>query len=150
MKICEVSDIENILMIKAEESILQEVVGFLNESIQYWIVDLASIIHISDILFFPNLIIYLKEKTVCQDGKRIPLSNQEFLVLQFLAEHPGWVRTKEEIYNSVCGDEPIGDVDNIVYCIIRGLRKKLETDPHHPKYIQTVRGAGYKFVVPGE
>ena len=102
MKICEVSDIENILMIKAEESILQEVVGFLNESIQYWIVDLASIIHISDILFFPNLIIYLKEKTVCQDGKRIPLSNQEFLVLQFLAEHPGWVRTKEEIYNSVC------------------------------------------------
>ena len=42
------------------------------------------------------------------------------------------------------------DIDNIIYCLIRNLRKKLETDPRHPEYIQTIRGVGYKFVIPEE
>lgn len=102
------------------------------------------------VLSFPNIEICLKEHKVYRSGKRIPLSNQEFLGLQFLAEHPEWVCTKEEIYDAVYGEKNVGDVDNIIYCLICSLRKKLEEDPRHPKYIQTVRGAGYKFVVPGE
>lgn len=42
------------------------------------------------------------------------------------------------------------DIDNIIYCLIRNLRKKLETDPRHTEYIQTIRGVGYKFVIPEE
>lgn len=42
-------------------------------------------------------------------------------------------------------------IDNIIYCLIRSLRKKLEPDPRHPRYIHTVRGVGYKFeVISGE
>lgn len=101
-------------------------------------------------LVIHNLKIYLKEQKVCRNGKIIPLSNQEFLVLQFLVEHPGWIRTKEELYNVVNGDKIAGNVDNIIYCIICSLRKKLEKDSRHPEYIQTVRNVGYKFVVPSE
>lgn len=42
-------------------------------------------------------------------------------------------------------------IHNIIYCLIRSLRKKLEPDPRHPRYIHTVRGVGYKFeVISGE
>ncbi len=102
------------------------------------------------VLSFKNLEIYLKEQEAYRDGKLIPLSKQEFLVLKLLADHHGWVCTKEEIYNAICGDEIVGDINNSIYCLIRSLRKKLETDSHNPEYIKTIRGVGYKFVVPGE
>ncbi len=74
------------------------------------------------------------------------MSHQEFLVLCFLTEHPGWVCTKEQIYDTVCTDLKLESIDNSVYCIVHSLRKKLEEDPQHPQYIQTVRGIGYKFI----
>ena len=102
------------------------------------------------VLSFKGLKIHLKKQVVYRNGKLIHLSSQEFLVLRFLTEHPGWVCTKEEIYDAICGEIFVGDVDNIIYCLIRSLRKKLEEDSRHPEYIQTVRGAGYRFVVPKE
>lgn len=101
-------------------------------------------------LAFGDLRICLKEQTVYRNGKKVSLSHQEFLVLQFLTKHPGWIFTKEQIYDVACGENIIEDLDNAVYCLIRDIRKKLEPDPHHPKYIQTVRGVGYKFVIPEE
>ncbi len=67
-------------------------------------------------------------------------------MLCFLTEHPGWVCTKEQIYDTVCTDLKFGSIDNSIYCIVHSLRKKLEADPQHPQYIQTVRGIGYKFI----
>lgn len=99
---------------------------------------------------FKDLKIHLKEQVVYRKEKLIHLSNQEFRLLQLLTEHPGWVCSKEEIYTYVWGENNVGDVDNIIYCLIYSLRKKLEIDPHHPKHIKTVRGAGYKFVIPEE
>lgn len=55
-----------------------------------------------------------------------------------------------QIYDAVYERKFKGDIDNTIYCLIRSLRKKLETDPRYPEYIQTVRGAGYKFVIPEE
>lgn len=100
--------------------------------------------------FFKDLKIQLKEQEVYRKDKRISLSRQEFLALRFLTEHPGWVCTKEQIYGAVCEEKFMEDIDNIIYCLIRSLRKKLETDPRHPEYIQTIRGVGYKFVIPEE
>ena len=102
------------------------------------------------ILFFKDLKIQLKEQEVYRKDKRISLSHQEFLALRFLTEHPGWVCTKEQIYYAIYEGESKEDIDNIIYCLIRSLRKKLETDPRYPEYIQTVRGVGYKFLIPDE
>ena len=102
------------------------------------------------VLHFKDIKIQLKEQEVYRKDKRISLSHQEFLALRFLTEHPGWVCTKEQIYGAVCEEKFMEDIDNIIYCLIRSLRKKLETDPRHPEYIQTIRGVGYKFIIPEE
>ena len=102
------------------------------------------------VLYFKDLKIQLKEQEVYRKNKRISLSHQEFLALQFLTEHPGWVCTKEQIYDAVYEGKFKEDIDNIIYCLIRSLRKKLETDSRYPEYIQTVRGAGYKFAISEE
>lgn len=97
------------------------------------------------VLGFHELEIHTKEQEVYRNGERVPLSHQEFLMLCFLTEHPGWVCTKEQIYNAVYDDEKTVDIDNAVYCLVRSIRKKLKNE-----YIQTVRGVGYKFVIPEE
>lgn len=55
--------------------------------------------------------------------------------------------TKEQIYEEVYGDILPIYVDNTIYCLVYSLRKKLEANS---KYIQTVKGVEYKFVIPEE
>lgn len=102
------------------------------------------------VLYFKDLKIQLKEQEVYRKDKRISLSHQEFLALRLLTEHPGWICTKEQIYDAVYEGNFKENIDNIIYCLIYSLRKKLEIDSQYPEYIQTVRGAGYKFVIPEE
>lgn len=97
------------------------------------------------VLRFHELAIHVKEQEVYRMGEKVSLSHQEFLVLCFLTEHPGWVCTKEQIYDAAYNDEKIVNIDNAVYCLVRSIRKKLKN-----KYIQTVRGVGYKFMIPEE
>ena len=82
--------------------------------------------------------------TVSSAGQEIVLSPKEFDVLLYLMEHPQWVFSNKQIYCAVWKEEPI-DCANSVMCCISQLRKKLESDCRHPKYIHTVRGVGYKF-----
>lgn len=96
-------------------------------------------------LSFSDLTIYPYECRVLWQEKEIRLTNLEYETLLHLAKYPGRVFTKRQIYQHLYEEEPAGDVNNIIYCLIRGLRKKLEPDPRHPKYIHTVRGVGYKF-----
>lgn len=91
-----------------------------------------------------------KKHLVFKNGIAIPLSSREFSALYCLARRPGIVFSKEQIYQIVYGEEPVETIDNIIYCLIRSVRKKLEDDPRHPEYIQTVRDVGYKFVIPEE
>lgn len=102
------------------------------------------------VLYFKDLKIQLKEQEVYRKDKRIPLSHQEFLALRLLTEHPGWICTKEQIYDAVYEGNFKENIDNIIYCLICSLRKKLEIDSQYPEYIQTVRGAGYKFAISEE
>lgn len=76
------------------------------------------------------------------------MSYYEFQILVCLANQSGRVFTKEQLYNKIYGDEKIVDVDNAVYRIICSIRKKLSNAWKNHEYIQTVRGGGYKFVVP--
>lgn len=91
-----------------------------------------------------DLKILLTEKLVYRNGKEIPLNRHEFDTLVYLARHPGWVRSKEQIYEAVW-TEKVADYENAVMWCISQLRKKLEPDPDRLQYIHTVKGVGYKF-----
>ena len=75
--------------------------------------------------------------------EEINLTNIEFRFLYMLAIHKGIALSKENIYNYVWNGEYLQDDSNIT-SHIRRLRKKIESDPSQPEYIQTVRGVGYK------
>ena len=91
-----------------------------------------------------DLKILLPEKMVYRNGKEIPLNRHEFDTLVYMARHPGWIRSKEQIYEAVWTEE-VMDYENAVMWCISQLRKKLEPDPDRLQYIHTVKGVGYKF-----
>lgn len=72
-----------------------------------------------------------------QTGKEIFLNRHEFDTLVYLARHPGWVRSKAQIYEAVWTAE-VEDYENAVMWCISRLRKKLEPDPDRLQYIHTV------------
>ena len=98
----------------------------------------------SETIEYADLKILLPEKIVYQTGKEIFLNRHEFDTLVYLARHPGWVRSKAQIYEAVWTAE-VEDYENAVMWCISRLRKKLEPDPDRLQYIHTVKGVGYKF-----
>ena len=78
-------------------------------------------------------------------GRSLDLSPREFDLLLALASQPEKVISTEDLLAQVWGAEFIGQ-PQVVYVHIRWLRQKLEADPTRPKWIQTVRGVGYKLV----
>ena len=83
-------------------------------------------------------------KRVYRNEQEILLNRHEFDTLVYLARHPGWVRSKEQIYEAVWTEE-VENYENAVMWCISQLRKKLETDPDRLQYVHTVKGVGYKF-----
>lgn len=69
---------------------------------------------------------------------------KEFDLLLFFVKNQGKILTKQRIYEEVWGEEYFYDDSNIM-AIISRLRKKLEVNPGSPKYIQTIKGIGYRF-----
>lgn len=98
---------------------------------------------------FADMIIYPLQYQVYIKGVKIKLSAHEFDILLLLASSPGQVFSKEQIYEAVWKQEPIS-FESAVMCCISQLRKKIETNPRKPKYIQTIYGAGYRFIAPEE
>ena len=79
-----------------------------------------------------------------KDGEQTHLTAKEFDLLYFLMTHKEQVFSKEQLYNSVWGYDYPADANNLT-SFIRKLRTKIEPDPDNPRYIITIRGAGYKF-----
>ncbi len=78
------------------------------------------------------------------DGKAVSLTRMEFIILQYLIEHQGHAISKEELLSELwSGDNPVGD-DNLKVHIY-SLRKKLKDPPDRPRFIETLRGIGYRF-----
>lgn len=95
-------------------------------------------------LAFDGLVIDAEERTVATANGTFELPRKEFDVLLFLAQRQGKILTKQQIYEAVW-QEPYGYDDNNIMAVISRLRKKLEPDPATPKYIQTIKGVGYRF-----
>lgn len=92
-----------------------------------------------------TIIIDQKKMEVFISGEKIELTVTEFRILLYLASYPGHVLSHKQIYEAVWEEEYVHDDANVTSHISH-IRKKIEPDPNHPIYIQTVRGVGYKFV----
>lgn len=80
-------------------------------------------------------------------GNLVDTTATEFRLLHFLASHPGRVFTRDQVLDGVWRDMAFVTPRSVdVY--IRRLREKIEQDPEDPRYLKTVRGAGYKFEAP--
>jgi DNA-binding response OmpR family regulator len=95
-------------------------------------------------LEFPGLTIDLLRREVLVGDKPIELTSKEFEVLALLASHPGRVYGREEIMAHLWGGDFFGEV-RAADVHVQHIRKKIESDPKNPSFIETVRGAGYRF-----
>ena len=84
------------------------------------------------------------QRSVCVNNIEIELTYIEFEILFLLADNPGRVFRKEQIYDIVWNEAYSGDY-NIVMSHIHNIREKIEDNPSKPIYIQTVWGVGYRF-----
>jgi DNA-binding response OmpR family regulator len=81
-------------------------------------------------------------------GKPVSLTKTEFELLRTLASRPNLIFTRENLLERVWGYDYLGD-SRLVDVHIRRLRAKVEPDPGAPRFIQTVRGFGYKLATEG-
>jgi DNA-binding response OmpR family regulator len=93
-------------------------------------------------LAFGEVSVDLHLQRAWSKGQDLGLTHREFEVLQYLAERRGHVVTREELLRAVWGYREVPltrTVDNF----IARLRRKIEPDPHHPRFIRTAHGGGY-------
>jgi two-component system, OmpR family, alkaline phosphatase synthesis response regulator PhoP len=91
-----------------------------------------------------NLVIDMDKHEVIKSGTKIDLTLKEFELLRLLISNKGRVLTRDFLLDKVWGYEYYGET-RTVDVHVRHLRQKIEDDDKNPKYIETVRGIGYKF-----
>jgi len=94
-------------------------------------------------LEFPGLTVDLLRREVLAGDGPVELTAKEFEVLALLASHPGRVYSREQIMAHLWGGDFFGE-PRAADVHVQHIRKKIEPDPKNPRYIETVRGAGYK------
>jgi len=85
------------------------------------------------------------ERILAISDRRIELTPTEFAIVRTLLENLGRVVTRDRLARAVWGQN-ISDL-HILQAHISNLRRKIEDNPRQPRYLKTVRGIGYKFVV---
>jgi two-component system alkaline phosphatase synthesis response regulator PhoP len=85
------------------------------------------------------------QRQVTLRGEALQLKPKEFDVLLYFARHPGIVLTRDALLREVWGYDFAFDT-RTVDVHVRWLRQKLESDPTGPRFIETVRGYGYRFL----
>ena len=84
-----------------------------------------------------------------REGQELSLPQKEFDLLTCLIRNRGIALTRDLLLERVWGLDFLGD-SRTVDVHIRWLREKIELEPARPRYIQTVRGVGYRFEIPAE
>jgi DNA-binding response OmpR family regulator len=96
-----------------------------------------------NLIYLGNLSIDLEKRQVCRGEAQIQLTALEFDLLKVMAENPGRVFSRMQLLDKV-QDEAYEGYERTIDSHIKNLRKKIEPDPEHPKYILTIYGVGYK------
>ncbi|ALC86954.1 MULTISPECIES: response regulator transcription factor [Bacillaceae] len=100
----------------------------------------------SNTIFIHGISIDKSSRKVNINGEDLPFTTKEFDLLVFLMMHPNQVLNKEQLYENIWGFDSAADVSTVTVHIGK-LRSKIERDPAHPKLLETVWGAGYRFNV---
>jgi DNA-binding response OmpR family regulator len=79
-----------------------------------------------------------------RNSAEVVLTAKEFQLLEFLVSRPGRALTRDQILDAVWGQEIMVNDRSVDRCITT-LRAKIEEEPHHPTYIETIRNIGYRF-----
>ncbi|MBA1339800.1 MAG: two-component system, OmpR family, phosphate regulon response regulator OmpR [Pelagibacterales bacterium] len=93
---------------------------------------------IKRIIEFDNIKIDLNKLLIIQNDKEFKINNTEKIILEKMINEPGKTFSRENIGQLINLDK-----ERSIDVIITRLRKKIEIDPKNPKYLQTLRGAGY-------
>ena len=81
------------------------------------------------------------------NGELVTTTATEFRLLDYLARHPGRVFSRDHLLDAVWGDARFVTPRSVdVY--VRRIREKIEADAETPRYLRTMRGAGYRFEIP--
>jgi len=98
-------------------------------------------VHVGEIEIDPGAM------TLLVRGQPVTTTATEFRLLDYFARHLGRVFTRDQLLDSVWRDTSYVTPRSVdVY--VRRIREKIESDPENPRYLRTVRGAGYRFEVP--
>lgn len=98
----------------------------------------------TEILSFGELRVDTGNRTVTSENGTFELPPKEYDILLYLIRNQGRILTKQQIYEHVWGENYVYDDSNIMAVISR-LRKKIESSSGDLKYIQTIKGIGYRF-----
>lgn len=124
----------------SEEEILNHIISCVNTGARaFQVIENAK-----TNLSYGDIVILLDNRELFRKQEKIDLSFIEFEILHLLMRSPGRVFSKEQIYDIIWNEPYSGDY-NVVMRHICNIREKIEDDPGHPVYIQTVRGVGYRF-----
>lgn len=99
------------------------------------------------ILKFENIEIDAGAMQLRVNGDLVTTTATEFRLLDYLARHPGRVFSRDHLLDAVWGDARFVTPRSVdVY--VRRIREKVEADAENPRYLKTMRGAGYRFEIP--
>ena len=87
----------------------------------------------------------LATRNVSANGRAVELTSSEFALLVALMQRPGHILSRAQLL-AVLPGESSQSLDRTVDVHVRNIRRKLERDPSNPELLQTVVGAGYRFV----
>ncbi len=90
------------------------------------------------IIEFENVIIDLNKLLIIKNKKEFKINNTEKIILEKMINNPGNIFSRESIGQLINLEK-----ERSIDVIITRLRKKIEIDPKNPKFLQTIRGAGY-------
>ena len=92
---------------------------------------------------FGSIELDLRGRRVLKRGREIGLTHKEFEILRLLIERAGEVIARDEFLDLVWGEE-VYVTQRVIDTHMASLRRKIEDDPDHPRYILSVRGIGYR------
>jgi len=98
----------------------------------------------STVFHFGDCKLDLAAHKLFRNREEVVLTTKEFRLLEFFASRPGRALTRDQILDAVWGNDIIVNDRSVDRCVTT-LRAKIEADPHHPAFIQTIRDIGYRF-----
>lgn len=96
-----------------------------------------------DVFEFGDVLVDFKRHEVLKAGEKVHLTALEFKLLKFFIERKGEVVSRDDLLDEAWGDAIISP--RTIDSHIVHLRKKIEPDPSHPRYLVSIRGVGHRF-----